>query len=59
MTVYVVTCVVEEEYGMSENVAVYATKRDAEKYLKNRQEKWRHWNGKEYDRYSIEEWEVK
>lgn len=56
--VYIVTCVTEEEYGMSENVAVFANEADAKAYVAERQEQWHHWNGKNYNRYAIEEWLV-
>lgn len=58
MKIYIVTCIVEEEYGGTENVAVFGNKADAEKYVAERQETFEAWWGNTVERYAIEEWKV-
>ncbi len=58
MKIYIVTCITEEEYCGAENVAVFDNEADAEAYVDERQETFKHWNGHLIERYSIEEWEI-
>jgi len=58
MKVYIVTCITEEEYCGAENVAVFENEADAESYVAERQETFKHWSGSTYERYGIEEWDI-
>lgn len=57
MKIYIVTCIVEEEYGGTENVAVFGNKADAEKCVAECETFDARW-GNAIERYAIEEWEV-
>ena len=59
MTVYIVTCVCDYEYGCTEIEAVFSNKEAAEAYIKKEgQNYWEHWSGSKYPQYYIEEWSV-
>lgn len=58
MEIYIVTCITEEEYCGTENVAVFDNEADAEAYLDERQETFKHWSGRIIKRYAIEKWEL-
>lgn len=58
MKIYIITCIIEDEYGGTENVAVFGNKADAEKYVAEHQETFEAWWGKTVERYAIEEWKV-
>lgn len=58
MKIYIVTCIVDEEYFGTRNVAVFDNEEDAENYVDEHQETFETWTDKTFERYSIEEWEI-
>lgn len=58
MKIYIVTCITEEEYCGTENVAVFDNWDAAKAYVDSWQETFKHWSGRLIERYAIEEWEI-
>ena len=60
MYVYVVTCVCDYEHGFTEIVGIFSTPERAEKCIEDLggQQYWDYWDGKRYNKYIIEKWEV-
>ena len=58
MEVYIVTCIVEEEYLGREIIGVFANYGDAISCRDSQQYTVHHWSGRDYDAYDIEVWNV-
>ena len=60
MNIYVVVSVCDYEYGNVEIVGLFSTFEKAEKCIQDLggQTSWTHWNGRTYNQYTIEEWQV-
>ena len=60
MKVYIVTLVVDHEYGGFENMGVFSTEEAAKQYIESQggQRQYEHWSGGSYNEWNIEEWEL-
>ena len=60
MKVYVVMSVCDYEYGNTEIVGIFSTKEKAKECIEQLggQRTWVYWDGRTYNQYSIDEWEV-
>jgi hypothetical protein len=61
MTIYIVTRICDEEYGNTENVGVFASREEAERFLSENVQPFNNWTmGADETRPDmyIEEWEV-
>lgn len=61
MKIYIVTQVCDEEYGNTQNVGVFDTREEAEKYLNENVQQYEAWfmdEGETRPDMYIEEWEV-
>ena len=60
MKIYVLTSVSDCEYGCTEIVGIFSTEEKAKECIEQLggQNTWEDWDGRIYDQYIIEEWEI-
>lgn len=60
MKVYVVMSVCDYEHGCTEIVGIFSTEKKAKECIEQLggQSTWDYWDGRTYNQYSIDEWEV-